>query len=141
MKVSRRSLGWFFAFGLLLSGCGGQGSRLVTVRTGSGSGPIEFEVKNNSDVAVNSLFMAKHEQVKMELRHDSPEGEKVWGADLIDHAIPTGVRVPIPVAGPGRWDVKATDADGRYQHIAAVKLDAGGRYILELYDRNWRVGP
>lgn len=129
------------ALALVLGGCGGPGSRLVTVRTGTGTGPVEFEIKNNCDVAINSLFMAKHEQVKMELRHDSPESERVWGPDLIDRAIPTGVRVPIPVSEPGRWDVKATDADGRYQHIAAVKLEAGGRYILELYDRNWRVGP
>jgi len=141
MRLGRRNLCCAAAFGLLLWACGGESSRLVTVRTGTGSGSIVFEVKNNTDVAINSLFLAKHEDVKMELSQESPEAQKVWGGDLIDHAIPTGERVPVPVPGPGRWDVKATDADGRYQHIAAVKLEAGGRYILELYDRNWRVGP
>jgi hypothetical protein len=110
----------------------------VTVRAGSGSGPILFEVKNGTSVAINSVFMAKHDQVKAALRHDSmgseTEGEHVWGGDLIHAAIPTGTRVEVPVAEPGSWDVKATDADGRWQHIAAVKLQAGGRYILELYN-------
>jgi hypothetical protein len=139
MRIGRRILCSAAMLGLWLSACGGESSRLVTVRTGTGSGPIQFEVKNNTDVAINSLFMARHEDVKMEYAQSSPQAQRVWGGDLIDHAIPTGTRVPIPVPGPGRWDVKATDADGRYQHIAAVKLDAGGRYILELYDRNWRV--
>jgi len=143
MQMRRRTVARVLALGLLLVGCGGQSSRLVTVRAGSGSGPILFEVKNSSDVAINSVFMAKHDKVKAALRHDSSgaetEGEQVWGGDLIHAAIPIGTRAPVPVEEPGSWDVKATDADGRYQHIAAVKLQGGGRYILELHDGSWRT--
>jgi len=145
MQMRRRNLVALLALGVLIASCGGQTSRLVTVRAGSGSGPILFEVKNSTGGPVNSVFMAKHDQVKKSLRHDSSgsetEGEQVWGGDLIHKAIPVGVRVPVPVGGPGSWDVKAVDADGRYQHIAAVKLDGGGKYILELHDGNWRGAP
>ena len=132
------------ATALLLSlggaaGCGGAPTRLVTVKSGTGTGPIQLEVKNLSDAAINNLFLAKSEQVGPELDDDSPQGQEVWGVDLLSSAIATGTRVPVPVAGPGRWDVRALDRDGRYQRIAGLKLDAGGRYILELNDSGWRV--
>ena len=145
MDMRRRNFAALLGLGLLLASCGGQSSRLVTVRTATGSGPIQFEVKNNTDVAINSVFMAKHDRVKAALRHDSmgaeTEGQQVWGGDLIHAAIPIGIRVPVPVEEPGSWDIKAADADGRWQHIASVKLLPGGRYILELHDSNWRTGP
>lgn len=121
------------------AGCGGAPTRLVTVKSGTGTGPIQLEVKNLSDAAINNLFLAKSEQVGPELDDDSPQGQEVWGVDLLSGAIGTGTRVPVPVAGPGRWDVRALDRDGRYQRIAGLKLDAGGRYILELNDSGWRV--
>ncbi|HEY6080423.1 MAG TPA: hypothetical protein VIW29_16530 [Polyangiaceae bacterium] len=132
------------ATALLLSlggaaGCGGAPTRLVTVKSGTGTGPIQLEVKNLSDAAINNLFLAKSEQVGPELDDDSPQGQEVWGVDLLSGAIATGTRVPVPVAGPGRWDVRALDRDGRYQRIAGLKLEAGGRYILELNDSGWRV--
>jgi len=131
---------------LTLAGCGGESSKLVTVRSGTGSGPVDFAVKNSTDVAINSLFMAKTEVVQKNdpgrLDPNSPQGQEVWGADLISAAIRVGERVPIRVREPGRWDVRATDRDGREQHIAGLKLDAGGRYILELHEGGWRVyGP
>jgi hypothetical protein len=43
------------------------------------------------------------------------------------------------VSEPGRWDVRVVDRDQRYQHIAGLKVGAGGRYILELGDGGWRV--
>ena len=120
-------------------GCGGAPTRLVTVKTGTGDGPIQLEVKNLTDVPINSLFLAKSEEVSAQLEADSPDGQRVWGGDLLNAAIPTGKRVPVSVAGPGRWDCRAVDRDGRYQHIAALKLEAGGRYILELQEGSWRV--
>jgi hypothetical protein len=120
-------------------GCGGAPTRLVTVKSGSGEGAIQLEVKNLTDVPINSLFLAKSEEVSAQLDADSPEGQKVWGADLLNAAIPMGQRVPVSVAGPGRWDCRALDRDGRYQHVAALKLEAGGRYILELQEGGWRV--
>jgi hypothetical protein len=119
--------------------CGGAPTRLVTVKAGAGAGPVELEVKNLTDVPINNLYLAPSGQVTGELDPDSPEGEKVWGPDLLTGAIATGTRVPVPVPGPGRWDARALDRDGRYQHVAALKLDAGGRYILELNEGGWRV--
>ena len=121
------------------AGCGGAPTRLVTVKSGTGSGPIQLEVKNLSDVPINNLFLARSEQVGPELDDDSPQGQEVWGVDLLSGAIATGTRVPVPVAGPGRWDVRALDRDGRYQRIAGLKLEGGGRYILELNEGGWRV--
>jgi hypothetical protein len=121
------------------AGCGGPPTRLVTVKSGTGEGAIQLEVKNLTDVPINSLFLAKSEEVTGQLDADSPEGQRVWGSDLLNAAIPTGQRVPVSVAGPGRWDCRVLDRDGRYQHVAALKLDAGGRYILELQEGGWRV--
>ncbi|HWZ93326.1 MAG TPA: hypothetical protein VNW92_30910, partial [Polyangiaceae bacterium] len=47
----------------LLGACGGPNSRLVTVRTGGGSGPVIFTVKNATDVPINALYLAKTEKV------------------------------------------------------------------------------
>jgi hypothetical protein len=121
------------------SGCGGAPTRLVTVKTGTGEGAIQLEVKNLTDVPINNLYLAKSDQVSSELDPDSPQGQQVWGPDLLSGAIGMGARVPVPVAGPGRWDARALDRDGRYQHVAALKLEAGGRYILELNESGWRV--
>jgi hypothetical protein len=146
MLLRRRSLGPVAASvlgaGLLLAagtGCGGAPSRLVTVKTGSGDGPIQFEVKNLTDVGINSLFLARTESVPDQLDNASPEAQTLWGPDLLSGAIPVGERVPVAVPGAGRWDVRAVDRDGRYQHVTGLKLQAGGRYILELNDSGWRV--
>jgi hypothetical protein len=120
-------------------GCGGAPTRLVTVKTGTGQGAIELEVKNLTDAPINNLYLAKSDQVTGQLDPDSPQGQQVWGPDLLTGAIPSGSRVPVPVPGPGRWDARALDRDGRYQHVAALKLEAGGRYILELNEGGWRA--
>lgn len=122
-----------------LAGCAGAPSRLVTVKGGTGDGPVQLEVKNLTDVPINNLYLARTEQVGPELDNDSPEAQKIWGPDLLTGAIPTGERVPVAVPGPGRWDARALDRDGRYQHVAGLKLAAGGRYILELNEGGWRV--
>lgn len=129
-------------FGLAVAaavGCGGAPTRLVTVKPGAGEGPIQLEVKNLTDVGINNFYLAKTDSVPEQIDHDSPEGQKVWGVDLLAGAIATGSRVPVAVPGPGRWDARAVDRDGRYQHVAGLKLDAGGRYILELNEGAWRV--
>jgi hypothetical protein len=128
------------AVGSGIVGCGGETSRLVTVKGGTGEGPVDFAVKNATDVGINALFMAKTDKVSdPKLDPDSPEGQTVWGGDLLGAAIPVGERVPIRVPEPGRWDVRAVDRDDRFQHVSGLKLDAGGRYILELHEGGWRV--
>lgn len=124
---------------LLAAGCGGAPTRLVTVKAGTGEGAIQLEVKNLTDVPINNFYLAPSDKVSPQLDPDTPEGQSVWGADLLNNAIATGTRVPVPVAGPGRWDARVLDRDGRYQHVAALKLEAGGRYILELNEGGWRV--
>lgn len=145
--ITRRCY-WAWALGttgsLLLAlmggvGCGGSGTRLVTVKSGGGEGAIELEVKNLTDVPINNFFLAKSERVSAQLDADSPVGQQVWGGDLTSTGIATGTRTRVPVAGPGRWDARALDRDGRYQHVAGLRLEAGGRYILELQENGWRV--
>lgn len=122
-----------------LGGCGGAPTRLVTVKAGGGEGAIQLEVKNLTDAPINNLYLAQTDRVSPQLDPDSPEGQAVWGADLLSGAIAPGTRVPVPVAGSGRWDCRVLDRDGRYQHVAALKLEAGGRYILELNEGGWRA--
>jgi hypothetical protein len=130
-------LGALLALGV--TGCGGAPTRLVTVKGGTGDGPIVLEVKNLTDVGINNLYLAKTASVPEQLDNDSPESQNIWGVDLLTGAIAKGVRVPVAVPAPGRWDARAVDRDGRYQHVGGLKLEAGGRYILELNEGGWRV--
>ncbi|HEX3773438.1 MAG TPA: hypothetical protein VHV51_03180 [Polyangiaceae bacterium] len=109
----------------------------------TGSGAIDFSVKNATDVPINSLYLAKTERVNaagQDLDSDSPRGQDLWGPDLLSRAaIGAGQRIKLEVSEPGLWDVRALDRDGRYQHISGLHLGAGGRYVLELNDGGWRV--
>ncbi len=127
---------------LLALGCGGAGSRLNTVKQPTGSGEIDFQIQNGTDVAVNNLYMAKTEAVDKlkNVEPGSPAEAELWGNDLLTKgALERGGRQKIAVAEPGRWDVRATDRDGRYQHVTGLKLAPGGKYILELGDGGWRL--
>src|SRR5690606_22995197 len=127
--------------GVFAVASGGPSSRLITVRARTGSGAVTFEVKNNTDVPINELYMADSEAVSAAERVDpnSPEGHARWGTDRLTAAIPTGERVELPVEKPGNYDVRALDRDRREQHVARLRLQAGGRYILELNEGGWRV--
>ena len=126
----------------LLPACGGPTSRLVTVRTGNGSGAVDFTVKNTSDAPINSLYIAKTARVDaagQNLDDDSPQGQALWGADLLTHSgigVGQSIQVDVP---PGTWDVRLLDRHRRYQHISGLRLGAGGRYILEVNDGGWRT--
>lgn len=125
-----------------VSACGGANSRLVTVRAGSGSGPIDFTVKNATDAPVNALYLAKTERVTAadQRGFDTIEGQQLWGPDRLSRsAIGTGQGVKIELPEAGEWDVRAVDRDDRYQHVTGLRLRAGGRYILELNEGGWRV--
>jgi len=139
--LSRRSALLFLAVSSVA--CGGPGTRLVTVQSGKGSGKIEFSVKNLSDTPLNTLFMAKTERIDAAggnaLDPDSPEGDTAWGPDLLGRAVPTGKSERIPVPEAGLWEARAVDRDGREQRITRLKLQAGGTYVLELYENGWRV--
>jgi hypothetical protein len=127
----------------LLGACGGPNSRLVTVRTGGGSGPVDFTVKNATDAPINALYLAKTEKISaagQNFDSDSPQGAELWGPDLLSHsALGAGDKMKIDVPEAGLWDVRALDRDNRYQHVTGLRLAAGGRYILELNNGGWRV--
>ena len=125
-------------------GCGGGTSTLVTVKSPTGSGDVDFQVENQSDVAVNNLYMAKTEAVNKalaaNLEPNSPAEAELWGPDLLSgSSLARGVRQRVKVSEPGRWDVRAVDRDGRYQHVSGLRIGAGGKYILRLVDGSWRV--
>ena len=126
-----------------LAACGGANSRLVTVHASSGSGALDFSVKNATSAPINALYLAKTERVTaagQNLVDDSPQGVELWGPDLLTHSgIGAGERMKVDVPEPGVWDVRALDRDGRYQHVTGLRLGAGGRYILELNEGGWRV--
>jgi hypothetical protein len=129
---------------LSLAACGGASSTLKTVRSPTGSGAIDFEVQNGTDVAVSSIYMAKTEAVnaarEAKVEPGSAAEEQVWGGDILDRgALQVNDVLKIPVPEPGNWDVRVVDRDGRYQHIAGLKLGPGGKYRLELGDGGWRL--
>lgn len=129
--------------GLLGVACGGAPTRLVTVRSPTGSGAVDFSVKNLSDVPINTFYLAKTDQVEAAGQHrvdlNASENDALWGPDLTGHAVGVGQTQAIPVPSPGNWDARALDKDGREQRITRLHLLAGGRYILELHEGNWRV--
>jgi hypothetical protein len=143
MPTRRSALLFLAVSAISLGACGGPSTRLVTVQAGKGSGKIEFSVKNLSDTPLNTFFMAKTERIDAAggntLDPDSPEGDTAWGPDLLGRGVPTGASERIPVPEPGLWEARAVDRDGREQRITRLKLQAGGTYILELYEGGWRV--
>ena len=128
---------------LFFVACGGPSTRLVTVRPPTGNGAIDFTVKNLSSAGINTFHLAKTEKVNATGREHvsptTPEGEALWGPDLLGSAIGKGQSQPVKVPEDGNWDARAVDRDGREQLITHLHLGAGGRYILELYDGGWRV--
>jgi hypothetical protein len=144
--LDRRS--WLGTVGLgaalLLGGCGGASSTLNTVQQPTGSGAIDFRVQNDTAVGVNNVYLAKSEAVAKanaaKVEPDSPEEHALWGLDRLGGAaLEVGGRQQVTVDEPGRWDVRAVDREGRFQHISGLKLGAGGKYILILRDSGWRT--
>jgi hypothetical protein len=129
------------ALSLCLTACGGPATRLVTVKEGTGAGKVDFQVKNLTDVPINTFHLARTEKVTAaggRVDPHSPDGADLWGPDLLGVAIPSGKSQPVLVT-PGRWDARAVDRDGREQLVTGLKLAGSGRYILELYEGGWRV--
>jgi hypothetical protein len=129
----------------LVAGCAaGAPTRLHTLGTPSGRGEVRFSVENRTGAIVNNLYLAPSEKVKAAgeaaFRPDAPEQRALWGDDLLPGSglEPNG-KLRIPVAAPGRYDVRVRDRDGREQHISGLRLEAGGRYVLELEEGSWRA--
>jgi hypothetical protein len=132
------------ASGGVVTACGSSAaSTLITVKSATGSGQVDFSVENATESVINNVYLAKSSRVRdaggEANRPGSSAEAALWGPDLLGNAIPVGQRVGIPVAGDGPWDLRAVDRDGRYQHIAELKIGPGGRYILKLGEGSWRV--
>jgi hypothetical protein len=128
-----------------LMGCGAS-TTLVTVHSATGKGAIALEVENDAGVALNNLYLAQTDVVRRadpsHLEPGSSEEARVWGDDLLDRgALPEGSRMQVPVQSPGRWDIRALDRNGRYQHIQGLKLGAGGKYLMKLGTDTWHISP
>src|SRR5688572_23389470 len=84
LVTPRRSV--LFALVVGLIACGGPSTRLVTVRSGTGSGGVDFQVKNLTDVGINTFHLAKTERVTAaggRVDPNTPEGDALWGPDLL----------------------------------------------------------
>lgn len=133
-----------FALLVLSAGCaGGAPTRLHTLGKPSGKGEIDFQVENRSGTVVNNLFLAESAEVAAASREaltpGTPEQGSLWGQDLLKSGLEAGGRLRVPVPRPGLWDVRVVDRDGREQHVAKLRLTAGGRYTLELEAGGWRA--
>jgi len=136
------------ALGALLCltfGCAsGPASRLHSLGKPKGGGEIEFAVENRTGAVVNNLYMAPSAKVRAAGRaafdDGSPEQTALWGDDRLPRSgLEPGGKLRVPISAPGRFDVRVLDRDGRWQHVAGLRLEAGGRYVLELEDAGWRA--
>lgn len=139
---SRRSLLLLFSAGLPL-GCS-ESARLIKLRSpGTPDQRVRLEVLNNTSVVIVGLYMARTEDVENAKRGHTRWGSEseaeTWGNDLLSADLLPDRRAEVPISSPGRWDVRPVDEDGRYQHVAGLKLRPGGRYLLEINDGNWRA--
>jgi hypothetical protein len=128
----------------LTVGCGGGApSRLHTLGKPRGSGAVDFQVQNRSSAVVNNLYLAESSAVRgasrAALEAGTAEQSELWGRDRLRSGLEPGGRVRLEIQRPGSWDVRAVDRDGREQHVANLRLVAGGRYVLELEEGGWRA--
>src|SRR5690242_1867371 len=139
MYAERSLIVGLLAFGVV--GCSAS-TTLVTVHSPSGSGAVKLEIENDTSVPLNNLYLAKSELVQgadqSHLDPGSSAEARVWGDDLLDRgALEVGGKMWVPVPSPGRWDARALDTNGRYQHIHGLKLGAGGTYRLRFGEDTW----
>ena len=125
-------------------GCG-ESARLIQLRSpgGAADARVRLSVLNNTGITIVGLYLAPTEHVQGAAEGHSRWGSEAeaetWGNDLLDRDLAAGARMEVPISAPGRWDVRPIDEDGRYQHIAGLRLRPGGRYMLELNDGKWRA--
>ncbi len=141
-----RRRAWMAAsLGLLFSACGGASSTLHQLGEPKGTA-IDFQVENRTDAVVNNLYLAQSSSVRAAPREAFDPGtaqqQKLWGEDLlVGSGLEPGGRLPLRVPGPGQYDVRIVDRDGREQHVAGLQVRAGGRYVLEINEGGWRAAP
>lgn len=129
----------------LTVGCAsGPPTRLHTLGKAKSAELIDFAVENRTDAVINNLYMAPTAKVRAAGRaafdEGSPEQAALWGEDrLPGSGLEQGGKLPLAVPEPGRFDVRVRDRDGRWQHVAGIRLERGKRYVLELEEAGWRA--
>ncbi len=119
-------------------------SKLKSLGAPKGSGPVSFEVENRTKTVVNNLYLAESKEVaaagRKAFEAGSPEQAQLWGDDLLRSGLEISGKVPVPISAPGRYDVRVVARDGeREQRITGLRLEAGGRYVLQLHEGGWRT--
>ena len=139
-----RRILWVLTALLATLGCGaGATSTLRTLGTASGQGAARLVVVNKSASIINNLHISKTSRVKKAPRAAFEEGslqqDQLWRGDLLKRSgLEVGGRLEVPPLAPGRYDVRVVDRDRRTQHVAGLKLRAGGRYELLLGEGSFR---
>lgn len=125
----------------LTSACGGPEATLITVRSPGSLGELTLIVRNRSDSVIDGFYLAETEKVRAAVGHTelgSVVEAETWGNDLLRTSIQTNEEQQVRVRAGGTWDARPVDEEGRFQHIAGLRLKPGARYVLELHDGHWR---
>src|SRR5690606_19562317 len=139
----RRCLGKLtLLLGSWLAGArGGPSAKLITVQSAGSQGELTLIVRNRTDVVIDGFYLAETEKVRTAVGHaelGSVMEAETWGDDLLRSSLEANEEQSIRVRTAGSWDARPVDEEGRFQHIAGLRLQPGGRYILELHDGGWR---
>lgn len=128
----------------LFVACGGSVSVLHARGKPTGSGTAAVKVLNSSGTAIDKLYVAKTEDVdKARAAGASPgsaEDDALWGDDELGRAgLDEGKTFDDLKLPEGRYDVLVVDKGGREQLIKSLRLQPGGRYVLEI-GTDWTMG-
>jgi hypothetical protein len=109
----------------------------------SGAGPAVLELTNQSGVSISSAYVAKTADVERARQAGatpgSPEDIELWGEDLLGReSLREGSSVPLGEWPAGRYDALLVDPNGREQLVKSLRLQPGGRYVLEA-GSGWRL--
>jgi hypothetical protein len=124
-----------------LAGCGGPDTKLIALSAPINGPRLSLVVRNRSDTVIDGFYLARTEVVQRAHGHaelGSTSEAVTWGDDLLKSALAVGDEQQVVVPIPGSWDARPVDEEGRYQHIAGLRLKPGARYVLELHDGGWR---
>src|SRR5262249_21872670 len=122
-----------------LAACGGSLSVLHAKGKPTGQGAAELTVKNSSGTGIHRLYIAKTDAVDQAKERGAAPGSgadaALWGDDQLGNAgIPEGQSFSSLHVEEGRYDVLVVDKDNREQLVKRLKLQSGGRYVLEIGD-------
>jgi len=122
---------------IAVTACGGSISVLHARGKPTGSGTAAVKVLNSSGTTIDKLYVAKTEDVNKAraagAHPGSAEDDALWGEDELDRSgLDEGKSFDDLKLPEGRYDVLVVDKNGREQLIKSLRLQSGGRYVLEV---------